>query len=172
MKIFEEIRNILESKIGDEKSLTKLAKGSSSKLPGGVSGSDRDDMLWAADMIKHNDFKGLQMHLKMLDTAVKDAILMYIDKKHWKKLGFNPMHESIAEGKIEAIDHAASAMLKFQKDLSPAMLKKARTALKNKDAAEVNKILKKFTQFEEMKKTSDKKCQNINETIVNILNNK
>ena len=124
-----------ESKLGDDKGLLKLAKGPSSKFPMGVGGPDRDDLIWAADMIKHNDIKGIQSHLGMLDTPVRDAVLKFVDKNTKTKLGYRDItYESVDLDEAVTVDMRTKG---YKEAIARGLLK----ASKNVKKSEIDEIL-------------------------------
>jgi hypothetical protein len=88
MKTFKEL---MQEAVGDSKGLMDVAKSLHYK------GQDKEDLAFAADLIKSNDIKGLKGFLKTIDTAIRDVILAHVKKSEWKKLGFNPIREGITD---------------------------------------------------------------------------
>ena len=84
MKTFKEL--MIEA-FGDSKGLEAVAKSHK--------GQDKEDLKFAASLIKSNDIKGLKGFLKTIDTAIRDVILAHVKESEWKKLGFNPIREGV-----------------------------------------------------------------------------
>jgi hypothetical protein len=147
-----------ESKLGDDKGLLKLAKGPSSKFPMGVGGPDRDDLIWAADMIKHNDIKGIQSHLGMLDTPVRDAVLKFVDKNTKTKLGYRDItYESVeleegfrVVGVTTSGEKFKTGLLKTKKDADNKHWKLTKaTDLRGKKVYKTLEVVKESVELEE-----------------------
>lgn len=105
MKTFKEL---MQEVFGDSRGLEAVAKSHK--------GQDKEDLEFAADLIKDNDIKGLKGFLKTIDTAIRDVILAHVKQSEWKKLGFNPIKEAavawmpgdgkpMTGGKIEKLEY-------------------------------------------------------------------
>jgi hypothetical protein len=117
MKTFKEL---MQEGIGDSKGLISVAKSHK--------GQDKEDLMFAADLIKINDIKGLKGFLKTIDTAIRDVILDHVKESDWKKLGFNSIKEDwepgdgkpMTGGKISQLEYWELPNDKLKKIVSDA----------------------------------------------------